>query len=253
MQLGANLVHYAVVGSFFWLVLLGTVGVLVPGAFDAIGQPTSLELGGALNNAAGTMATVLAITTVFVTGVVLDLFGSLFARREAEWFLRELRHHKAWLLTYYRRHRSYLGDDGLRLLLARLDEEPVPPLWKRLLLIGSKTDAVHRAEVAATSRLFDLMLSMSIASEVDLKARIQMWRMTRALSAALLFVGLAAAVASTGTASTTGVEWHRVAAGLSLYVVLLVMSSLLARRTFRDTARTLLASVYTSARSQSGQ
>lgn len=197
MQLGASLVQYAVVGTLFWLGLLGAAAVISPSVLTAGGSAlASVDVPPSFGNTFNGLSSALGVAVVFATGLLLDLAGTFWFRREGDWLLEESLTHEAWLAGFLKRHDRFLGKD-VEVLLAQLGRQPdkfAPVSWRRRTKAVKAEDAAMQARIDARGRASTRCVSLLLATatgNADLRTQVELWRTRRAVAMAFFALGLA--------------------------------------------------------------
>jgi hypothetical protein len=137
MKISDRLTDYALVGGFFWILQSAAmIAETASGNTRWTNLLQSFEASlkdmppGALSPLSALLGA-LALITIFVTGLLLDLFGS-FSFRDSEMgvFIRCLHKNKRWLQRLSDQNEDYFQDDMATLLNA------LPMLSKKQLLVG---------------------------------------------------------------------------------------------------------------------
>src|SRR5882762_2698182 len=114
MQIGTRFAEYAVTGAFF---LIGQLIIL--SAFHVTGIPLALpgemvsflQQVPALQASANNFVGALGIMSIFVAGLLLDLFGGYFMFFEMNIFRKHLEKNHEWLKDLIEKNASYSMDD----------------------------------------------------------------------------------------------------------------------------------------------
>lgn len=113
MQIDRRFSDYGLTGGFFLIGQLGLLWALGYSPTTLTGlQPLQLPFETSLPAPIITgFAGALAVIAVFVTGLVLDLFASLFRQTEMRIFARHLDRNSGWITAFIEAHKAYCGAD----------------------------------------------------------------------------------------------------------------------------------------------
>jgi hypothetical protein len=212
MKISDRFTDYGLIGGFFWLLqfaLMATFGIR---RFWLAGEVHSLETllkdlpPGALPPLAALVGA-LALTAIFATGLLLDLFGSTYFRgTEMNVFIWYARRNALWVQRLFDQHKDYIQNDWSVLFSAAIGV----PHWKKQISavirlelmfwnrrvreeyasLISKGRATLQAYTEMQAFLISYVLVVSGSGNIEfLSTQLSLWTTSRAISTA---VGLAA-------------------------------------------------------------
>jgi hypothetical protein len=113
MQIDRRFADYALTGGFFLICHLGMLWALgywpetIANEIKVWLSPQTSLAGPIITGFAGA----LAVIAVFVVGLILDLFASLFRSEEMKIFAHHLDRNSDWMTTFIEAHETYCGAD----------------------------------------------------------------------------------------------------------------------------------------------
>lgn len=118
MNFGARFSEFGMTGAVFWIaqILLLTIGVgeesgqaVLNLLSNFIGDSESTSP--ILQSAAGSLLTVFGLIGIFITGLILDMMGSVFFMQEMRIFGEHISRNESWMSKMTKQCSSVLGDD----------------------------------------------------------------------------------------------------------------------------------------------
>jgi len=213
MNFGARFSEFGMTGAVFWIcqIALFTIGTghmhgteVLAGLEHFIGiNPDAQEATGknsispsVLTNAAGSLLTVVGLISIFITGLILDMIGSVFFMQEMRIFGRHTHRNQDWLKAMTDQCPSAIAKD-YQVFQAEFDEHAISTkeIISRLFKVS-----FHQQRFALGAqyrRLQTFMFSYihtfsSNGISEQLTDHVHVWRTARAISTALFILGIEA-------------------------------------------------------------
>ncbi|MBL1275958.1 MAG: hypothetical protein COB30_007710 [Ectothiorhodospiraceae bacterium] len=220
MNFGARFSEFGMTGAVFWIcqILLFTVGtgtghlhgMELLGGFEHVMGLSSATTDGTPNNssnhssispsvlssAAGSLLTVFGLIGIFITGLILDMIGSIFFMQEMRIFGRHIHRNKDWLGGMTHQCSTAITKDYQDFLI-EFDEQALSRKEKFYRLFKTSFHQQRYALGSQYRRLQTFMLSYIHAFSANgmseqLKDHVHVWRTARSISTALFIVGIEA-------------------------------------------------------------
>ena len=264
MQISSRYGEYALTGGFFWICQVALVVVLGSATHFAtvvlkLGTEWIERIPPPAHGPLATAVGAFAIITVFVTGLVLDVIGSLLFLVEPPILRWYLARHETWVAAFCRRHARFVGSDHSLLM------QELPEIKSLLFLVclpfaglawslesapvslRRRIHAVTAAEQLATY-LTSFAVARSATAITPLADHIYLWRTARAVSVALLVlyveVPFVSAIRNVGVA-----HFFELLAGA---IIALVIGSCLTGAAYSRLCATLFGFTYLAFESEQG-
>jgi hypothetical protein len=112
MQIGSRFTEYGLTGGFFWICQLFVIwwGGQAQAVLSHLSN-VQKQIPNDFSPVASTALSALAIITVFVTGLVLDLLAAYFPLPEMRVFWQHLVRNRDWLSRLITEHKGYCESD----------------------------------------------------------------------------------------------------------------------------------------------
>lgn len=260
MKLGERFAEYGLTGAFFWitqlLILYFWFGDI--SAKDWASWMSKLDgiispIPSALQASLAGLLSALAIIGIFTTGLLIDLFGSLFILKEVEIFKKYIDENLSWLKNMADKHRGFIGNDFRRLHLRYGAVLRVRNAGKRnksanvrQLLRAIKTLFIEIRFLGSYNRFQSFLLSFVLIGSGEAKLdilleRVYLWRICRSISMAIVIFSIELILAlgySHSGYSPGALVW------LGIYAFFLIVLWLLSNRVYSRMCATLFSLAY---------
>jgi len=243
MNFGARFSEFGMTGAVFWIaqILLFTVGTGQLQGAEILGWVgefvgTNNDKSSVLQSAAGSLLTVFGLIGIFVTGLILDMIGSIFFLREMRIFGRHINRNHDWLshmtnqcssavIEDYQDFQPEFDDKKLTSQQKLKRSFKISFHYRRFLL------RFHYRRLQTFLFSYIHIYSPNGSSE-QLTDHIHVWRTSRAISTALFIVALEAVSLESifhKAFEASHLDWRSM---LILHFVLLGLSAMLTLKSY---------------------
>jgi len=243
MNFGARFSEFGMTGAVFWIcqILLFTIGTGEAAGeqfLDMLGVFIGTDNGQSpiLKSAAGSLLTVFGLIGIFVTGLVLDMIGSIFFMQEMRIFGGHISRNIDWLSSMAQKCSPAVAKDYQR-FQEEFDEKNISKKTKYARLLDPR---FHYRRFMLRSRYRHLQTFLLSYIHVysangtsdQLTDHVHVWRTSRAISTALFIVAIEVIAFENFTHSPDEIPHDSGPVTLIIYGTLFALSAMLTLKSY---------------------